>query len=93
MATYSTFSEAETALLANADFEEVGSVTKAKTFVSAANAWMILCPDSSSNQGSSLTIGKDFVDRLLKRAYSYIASNDTTGNGSVRFLGVADGWR
>ncbi len=95
MATYSTFSDAETALLANADFEEVGSVSKAKAFVSAANAWMILCPDSSANQSSSLTIGKAYVENLLNRARSFITANDTASaaKSRVRFLGADIGFR
>jgi len=94
MATYTDFDEAQTALLANADFEEVGSVSKAKTFISAANAWLILVPESSSNQSSSVSIGKSTVLELLKRARAFVAANEATSSTTnVRFLSVAEGFR
>jgi len=76
----------ETDLLTYADFEEVASVSRARLFVTAANRWLILRPDSASNQGSSLSIGKTFVESMLKRAQNYIAANATGTAGSVKFL-------
>ena len=74
----------ETALLEYADFEEVGSVSRARLFITAAKRWLILRPDSASNQSSSLSIGKSFVETMMKRAQIYVTAN--TGNSSVRFL-------
>jgi hypothetical protein len=74
----------ETDLLEYADFEEVASVSRAKLFVTAAKRWLILRAESASNQSSSLSIGKSFVESMLKRAQAYVAANASTGD--VRFL-------
>ena len=78
------------------DFEEVGSVARAKRFQTRANQWLALRADSASNQSSSLTIGKQYIENLLKRARDYIAANATTtagGSSSVRFLGAGSNFR
>ncbi len=82
----------ESDLLDYADFEEVASVQRAKLFITAAKRWLILRPDSASNQSSSLSVGKSFVETMLKRAQDYVAANQTLaggGRGSVRFLSAA----
>lgn len=76
-------------LLEYADFEEVASVQRAKLFITAAKRWLILRPDSASNQSSSLSVGKSFVETMLRRAQDYVAANQTLaggGRGLVRFL-------
>jgi hypothetical protein len=86
----------ETDLLDYADFEEVGSVARARSFATAANRWLILRAESASNQSSSLSIGKNYVESMLKRARDYIAANATTtagGSSSVRFLGAGTNFR
>jgi len=90
MTTYTPESVRE-ALLENADFEEVASLTKAKAFVTAANRWMLLNPESQSNLGSSMSMGKQQIENLLIRARDFVAANDTSANGSrVKFLGMSD---
>lgn len=74
----------EASLIDYADFEEVGSVSRARSFVTAANRWLILRAESASNQSSSLSIGKNYVEGMLKRAQAYIQANASTGD--VRFL-------
>lgn len=69
----------EADLLDYADFEEVGSVARARSFVTAANRWLIGRAESASNQSSSLSIGKNYVDNMLKRAQAYVAQNASTG--------------
>jgi hypothetical protein len=86
----------ETDLVDYADFEEVGSVARARSFITAAKRWLILRADSASNQSSSLTLGKGFVESMLKRAQDYVAANATGpggGRGGVRFLGVGSSFR
>lgn len=85
----------ETDLLTYADFEEVASVSRAKSFVTAAKRWLILRAESASNQSSSLSIGKNFVESMLKRATDFVAANPSTSNvgSGVRFLGVGDNFR
>jgi hypothetical protein len=85
----------ESDLLDYADFEELGSVSRAKSFITAANRWLILRAETASNQSSSLSIGKSFVQDMLKRAQDFVAANDS-GSGSaggVRFLGVGSNFR
>ena len=85
----------ETDLLDYADFEEGGSVARARTFITAAKRWLILCADSSSNQSSSMSIGKAFVETMLKSARDYVAANAETSGGAsgrVRFLST-EGFR
>lgn len=86
----------ETDLLEYADFEEVASVSRARLFVTAAKRWLILRAESASNQSSSLSIGKSFVENLLKRAEAYVAANATASSGAnsrTRFLHVGSCFR
>ena len=86
----------EADLIDYADFEEVGSVSRARSFITAAKRWLILRAESASNQSSSLSIGKSFVETMLKRAQDFVAANDTVaggGRGSVRFLGAGRSFR
>jgi len=84
----------EADLIDYADFEEVGSVSRARSFITAAKRWLILRADSASNEGSSLSIGKAFVESMLKRAQDYVAGTATNGNASsrTRFLST-EGFR
>ena len=85
----------EADLVEFADFEEVGSVARARLFITAAKRWLILRPDSASNEGSSLSMGKSVVMDMLKRAQDFVAANDNSNNGGgrVRFLGVGGNFR
>lgn len=86
----------EADLLDYADFEEVSSVARARLFITAAKRWLILRADSAANAGSSLTIGKSFVDSMMRRATEYVAANATTAGGGssrVRFLGTGSSFR
>ena len=85
----------ETDLLTYSDFEEVASVSRAKSFITAAKRWLILRAESASNQSSSLSIGKNFVESMLKRATDFVAANPSASNvgSGVRFLGVGDNFR
>jgi len=86
----------ETDLLEYADFEEVASVSRAKLFITAAKRWLILRPESASNQSSSMSIGKSSIEAMLQRAQDYVAANAETssgGVGGVRFLGVGSYFR
>ena len=94
MANIYTLAEIEAALEENADFEEAGSVSKAKAFVTAANRWLIRRPESASDQASSLTIGKSFVMSLRSRAIDYINANAANSATSrVRFFSVESGFK
>lgn len=77
-------------LIDNADFEEVGSVAKARAFATAATKYLILKPTSQSNQSSSLSWDNNQIQSLLVRARDFIAMNTP---GRVRFLGVGTDFR
>lgn len=85
----------EADLLDFADFEDVGSVSRARSFVTAARRWLILRAESASNQSSSLSIGKNYVDSMMKRALDFIAANaqSSGASGGVRFLGAGSNFR
>jgi hypothetical protein len=87
-----TLTEVQDALIENADFEEVASVTKAKAFITAAKRYFILAPNSSSKEGASLSLNIQQVENLMRRAQDYVRANDTANNSSARprvnFLGV-----
>lgn len=95
MATH-TLESVEASLLDYADFEEVGSVSRAKSFLTAALRFQALAPDSESNQSSSMSIGKQWLSDETKRARAYIAANATSSSGAQRgvsFLSVNHGFR
>jgi len=80
------------ALLDNADFEAVNSVSKANAFVTAAVRYFILVPSSQSDQGSAMAISPATIENLLTRARLFVAANRTP-SGGVRFLSVGGGFR
>lgn len=90
-----TIDEVIDALSDNADFEEVGSVAKARAFITAANRFLILTPSSQSDQGSSLSMGLPQVQSLLASARAYVtqADNSSAATSRVRFLSAREGWR
>lgn len=94
MATY-TLETVEADLLEYADFEQVASVSRAKLFITAASRWLILAPQSSSNQSSSLTFDTDAVKELRRRAQDYVTTQATTNSASdsVRYLSVCEDFR
>jgi hypothetical protein len=85
----------ENDVLTYADWEEQGSVSRARSFITAANRWCILRADSASNQGSSLSTNKQWVMNMLARAQSFVAAADTASasKSRVRFLSVNQGFR
>ena len=85
----------ESDLIEYADFEEVASVARAKSFITAAKRWLILRAESASNQSSSLSIGKNYVESMLKRAQDFVAANASIGGAvsGVRFLGAGSNFR
>ena len=64
-------------LLDNADFEEVGSVSKAQAFATAANQYLIAVPKSQSEDSASITVDPAEIRRLADRARSFIRANAT----------------
>lgn len=83
-------------LLTYSDYEETGSVARAKLYITAAKRWLNLVAGSASNQSSSMTFNVQQIENELNHARAYVAANDTTKagrRGSVRFLGGSRGFR
>ena len=94
MTTYD-LSTVENDLLDYSDFEEQGSISRAKSYITAANRWLTLVAGSASNQGSSLTRNVQQVQQMIARAQSFVAAKDTASaaKSRVRYLSVNQGFR
>lgn len=77
-------------LLDAADFEEQGSVAKAKAFITHATRYLILHPTSQSDQGTSMAIDPKTVESLLIRAREFVSGRQ---GAKVRFLSASEGFR
>lgn len=77
-------------LLQLADFEEVGSVQRAREFITVANRWLILQPEEQQDQYSRIKFNTARIEALLVRARQYVRANDqsTAARSSVRFHSV-----
>lgn len=77
------------------DYEEVGSVSRAKSWITAAKRFLSL-PSSQSDQGSSLGYSPDMVRKELNYARAYVRANDTTqtsNSAQVRFFSTSGDYR
>lgn len=76
------------------DYEELGSVTRAKSFITAAKRFLQL-PNSQADQGSSMGYDHASVRELLQHARAYVAANDESSstNAGVRFFSFQQGFR
>lgn len=77
-----TIESVHRAYLENADYDEVGSIEKAKKFVTAVRRMMSFA-QSSANQSSSLSFDLATLQRERQQAEAYIAVNDDSIGGSV----------
>ena len=84
--TTPTVNEIIQTLMENADFEEVVSVAKAKSFISAAKRLQLIRPEEAEDQHKRLKFNGAQLSDMTKRAQEFVAVNDTSNGGSVRFL-------
>lgn len=85
-----TVDEIIDALNSYSDYEEVGSVSRARSYITAARRFLAL-PSTSSEQGSAMGYTPQLIRDEMAIARSFIAAND--GPSQVRFLGVEYGFR
>lgn len=87
-----TLDEVKSALNEYADWEEVGSVSRAKSYVTAARRWFQMQADSASNQSSSAQVDKQWVSAAVDRALAFIAVSDTgsASTARARFFDVSN---
>lgn len=78
-------------ILDNADWVESASPAKAQAFATAVMRWLAISPEAMSDQGSSLTLGRDQLADLRREALQFVAAN--TAGGAVRHLGVGGQFR
>lgn len=90
-----TLQDLRDALWDNADFEESGSVAKARAYITAATRWLSLEASSQSDQGSSLGFSVQQLENRLRRAERYVSANQSTtaNTARVRFLSASQGFR
>lgn len=88
-----TLEEILDALNDYSDYDEVGSVARARSFVTAARRFLQL-PSSSAEQGSSLGYSPQLIQQEIATARAYIAANatDSSSASSVRFLSIGQGF-
>jgi len=75
------------------DYEEVGSVSRARSFITAARRWLAL-PSTSAEQGSSMGYTPSSIQEEIRVARAYIAANATAtaDNSAVKFLSIGQGF-
>jgi hypothetical protein len=91
MTTY-TIESLEQTILDNADWHESGSVSKAKAFATAIDRLLFLTPESSSDQGTSLSVGRDIWRERRDDALRFIAAA-SPNNRATLHLGVGTQFR
>ena len=76
------------------DYEEVGSVARARSYVTAARRFLQL-PSTSSEQGSSMGYTPQVIQQEIATARAFIDANTSTSSGgsAVRFLSASEGFR
>lgn len=76
------------------DFEETGSVTRARSFITAAIRFLQQ-PSASADQGSSLGYTPAAIQEQLRIARAFVRANQasSSANSSVRFLTTRQGFR
>lgn len=84
------------AVMVYADFEEVGDVSRARKFITAANRYLIVNPVSQSEHGGSLTSAVSQIENILRRAQAYVGLHPVStgvGRSQTRVLGVSPRFR
>lgn len=77
-----------------ADYEELASVARARSYLTACRRFLAL-PSSQSDQGSAMGYTPQVIAQELEFVRRWIAQNDTSSRsgGSSRFLVAKDGFR
>jgi len=83
MATLTTL---RASILDALDYEETGSLTKAKQVVSLCRKLLVVTPTGSSAGGSSTSWDINQIKTIKEEAQAYISR--ASAGSSVRFLGV-----
>jgi hypothetical protein len=87
-----TLSEILDALNDYADYEEVGSVSRARSYVTAARRFLQL-PSSQSDQGSAMGYTPQSIQNEIAQARAFIDAQASASGGAVSFLTAREGFR
>lgn len=76
------------------DYEQVGSVDRAQSYITAARRFLSL-PSSQSFTNSSMSMSPQFIETQIDTARAFIQANqpDSSGTAKVRFLSASEGFR
>jgi hypothetical protein len=76
-----------------ADYEEVGSVARARSYVTAARRFLQL-PSGSAEQGTSANYSPEMIENEIALARAFISANaqNSAQSSSVRFLTTREGF-
>lgn len=90
MATY-TLAEIEEQLSDYADYEELADVSRAKSFVTWANRWLIQYPKRQEDEDSVMEYSLEFVNGLKASAQRFVSENAAASGGTnarTRFISL-----
>ena len=91
MAAGDSISTVETTLRTNIGFDVNNSLAEAKLCVVACREWLLLRPQTASNESSSLTLNIAQVENILNRATLFVDLNNTAaGTSRVSFASMAN---
>lgn len=85
-----TFAEVQAAYLDNVGYAEDNSPAKAKAFITACRAMLLLLPKASGQGSSNTAYSPDLIQKEMAEADSWLSVNDTTSSNSApktRFIG------
>ncbi len=75
------------------DYEEVASVSRAKSFITACRRFLAL-PSSQSDKGSSMGYDQSNVLEMMRQAQVYVTTETAASDsGGIRHLGIGSGFR
>lgn len=75
------------------DYEEVGSISRAKSFITACRRFIAL-PSSQSDKGSSLGYDQANVLEMMRQAQVFVRAEASAASaGGIRHLGIGRDFR
>lgn len=89
LSSSSTIDEIKASYADNASYEEDGSVTKAKAFITACRILLLRIPRLSAQDRAQIQMAPELIQQEMRRASDFVASNpaagSTTGRGTVHY--------
>lgn len=86
----SSFAQVQASYLDNVGYAEDNSPAKAKAFVTACRALLLLLPKASGQGSSTTAYSPDLIQKEMEEARGWLSVNDTTSSNSApktRFIG------